>query len=52
MSEFRIAPLPADVAHKMTNTGSGEAPWLLVSRAGQRFFSPSGEEEPTPDGAR
>lgn len=36
--------IPAGTLHRVTNAGDVPADWLIVSPAGTRFFSESGEE--------
>lgn len=36
--------LPADMPHRLDNTGDTDAEWLIISAAGVRFFKETGEE--------
>ena len=36
--------VPAATVHRVANTGSIQAEWLLIATAGLRFISPTGEE--------
>jgi len=42
------ALLPAKTTHQLRNTGAVDAQWMIVSRAGLRFFMPDGTEVPAP----
>lgn len=44
--------VPSEMTHQLRNTGSEEAQWVTVSRAGIRFFVPGSGEVPAPDWAQ
>ncbi len=44
--------VPAKTLHQLRNTGTTDAQWLTVSRAGIRFFVGNGDEVPAPDWAQ
>jgi quercetin dioxygenase-like cupin family protein len=36
--------LPAGTSHRVENTGTHDAQWLIISRAGVKFFRENGDE--------
>ncbi|MDA0368349.1 MAG: cupin domain-containing protein [Proteobacteria bacterium] len=46
------ALLPAKTTHQLRNAGAADAQWMIVSRAGLRFFLPDGAEVPAPPWAQ
>ncbi|MBZ9751098.1 cupin domain-containing protein [Deinococcus sp. HMF7604] len=40
--------MPAEILHRVDNTGDVDAEWLIISPAGMRFFRDTGEEASPP----